>query len=129
MDMTRSIKDRLISLILTELHNERSQNLPVKNSTILRAVIQSFVTMQQWRIRHPLAFYQDELEKPIRDQMSRYYTDLGNQMVSQSDCSTYMKKVRLILLLKMVKSIVDNCQLDLIAFSVILEIISALFFL
>ncbi|XP_065839949.1 cullin-2-like [Oscarella lobularis] len=87
------MKDNLVGSLVKEIRNDRQGKQC--NSSVVQGVIDSFVRVEEHlpKQAHVLKFYQEVFETPLLNETGDYYKFIASQLLAESSCSEYMKKV------------------------------------
>nr|CAB3234693.1 cullin-2 [Phallusia mammillata] len=93
--MIEPLKERLVQHALNEISNDR-KGMTSRSHEVNTTVI-SFVTVEQYKKKSPLQFYETLFEEPFLQQTGDFYRAKANDLLVDSTCSDYMKQVLLLL--------------------------------
>jgi cullin 2 len=88
--MIEPIKEKLIKLVLDGIDRDRRGD--TVNQSVLHGVINSLVDVADKR-QKSLVLYETLFEKAFIEQTGEYYKKEASKLLSENNCSAYMKKV------------------------------------
>ncbi|KAI0211701.1 Cullin-2 [Lamellibrachia satsuma] len=89
--MIMLLKDTLQRLILQEIHRDHCGQ--TVNYGVLHGVINSLVTVEEYKKQAPLKLYEDLFETTFLQETGRYYHQEALKLLDVCTCSEYMEKV------------------------------------
>lgn len=90
-NMIEPLKERLLELLLDGIHKDRLGSS--QNNDIIRGVIQSFVSVQEFKKKGNLELYEELFEKPFLEASGEHYKCEAARLLQECDVSQYMEKV------------------------------------
>jgi len=84
-------KARLISLLLSEIHKDRCGESVQEQ--IVHGIVHSFVLVEQYKKKNPLALYGHMLEENLLKETGEYYRAEANKYLDNMSVSDYLEKV------------------------------------
>jgi len=89
--MTEPLKDRLVGLLLAEIKADRCGS--DVNEKVVHSIVHSFVLVDQYKKKSPLALYENMFEKTLLEETADYYRAEAAKLIETLNCSDYMEKV------------------------------------
>ncbi|XP_014214129.1 cullin-2 [Copidosoma floridanum] len=91
--MIESLKDCLVTLLLEGINADRVGEAQPIQANIIRGVIQSFVRVEEYKLKDQLNLYQEIFEGPFLKRSGDFYSREASELLQQSDVTHYMEKV------------------------------------
>lgn len=91
--MIESLKGSLVALLLEGIHADRLGQAPLATTDVICGVIESFVRVEEYRMKGQLNFYQEIFEGPFLVQSGEFYAREASELLQQSDVTRYMERV------------------------------------
>jgi cullin 2 len=92
-ELLDKLKEKLVALLLHHIKRDRHGEVAA-NQSVVHGVIQSFVQVDEYKVKCPLELYETIFEEPFLRATAEYYKQEASQLKTDSDCSTYMKQVK-----------------------------------
>jgi len=89
--MTEPLKDRLVHLLLSEIHEDRCGKSVQEN--VIHSIVHSFVLAEQYKKKNPLTLYENMFEEKMLKETGEYYRVEATKLLESMTCSEYMEKV------------------------------------
>ncbi|XP_049782666.1 cullin-2 [Schistocerca cancellata] len=94
-NMIQPLKDSLVSLLLEGIHQDRLGEGNPNSTDIIRGVIQSFVSVEEFKMKGNLCLYEEIFETPFLAASGEYYKLEASRLLQTCDVSLYMERVTL----------------------------------
>ncbi|KAI5640127.1 cullin family domain-containing protein [Phthorimaea operculella] len=91
--LIRPLSRALSSRIVSALSYARTNAMDPRRADIVRAAIQSTVEVQSFRVRSPLALYQELVLEPYLESAGRHHAEFAASLLQNGDISHYMEHV------------------------------------
>ncbi|XP_058810413.1 cullin-2-like [Phymastichus coffea] len=91
--MIASLKDLLVTLLLEGIHADRLGKAQPATSDVICGVIESFVRVEEYKMKGQLKLYQDIFEGPFLKQSGEFYAREASELLQQSNVTRYMERV------------------------------------
>ena len=95
--MIEPLKDPIVKLLLSDIKSDRMGS--TVHQTVLHGVINSFVNVEEYKKKHPLQLYEEVFEAPFKAETGDYYRVEAAKLKDQCNCSEFMEKVNIDILL------------------------------
>ncbi|XP_014262650.1 cullin-2 [Cimex lectularius] len=92
-NMIEPLQENLVKLLLEGIHQDRVGDAQSTASEIIKGVIQSFVSVQEYKKKDNLELYRTIFEKPFLEATGEYYRREASKYLQESNVSQYMEKV------------------------------------
>lgn len=91
VQLIRPLQTVLLKLLLTEIQRDR-EGIPV-SQPVLHNVINSLVSVEEFKKKLPLKLYEELFETAFLKQTGNYYREEAARLLTENPCSEYMEKV------------------------------------
>lgn len=91
--MITPLRKQLVSLLLENIHADRVHTATTASPEVIRGVIQSFVRVEEYKIKGRVDLYQEIFETPFLEASGEFYMREANELLQQSDITHYMETV------------------------------------
>ncbi|XP_012254401.1 cullin-2 [Athalia rosae] len=91
--MITSLRTSLVSLLLAGIHADRMGQAQHATTEVMCGVIQSFVRVEEYKMKGQLDLYQQIFEEPFLEDSGEFYSREASEFLQQSDVSRYMERV------------------------------------
>ncbi|OXU21148.1 hypothetical protein TSAR_003099 [Trichomalopsis sarcophagae] len=91
--MIESLKNSLVALLLEGIHADRLGEAQPTTSDVICGVIESFVRVEEYKMKGQLNLYQEIFEGPFLKQSGEFYLREASELLQQSDVTRYMERV------------------------------------
>ncbi|XP_072747858.1 cullin-2 [Anoplolepis gracilipes] len=86
------LREKLVSLLLICIDADRDSKL-LAPTDVICGVIQSFVRVEEYKMKGQLNLYQEAFEEPFLEASREFYTTESMSLLQQLDVTRYMEKV------------------------------------
>ncbi|CAK9817563.1 Cul2 [Anthophora quadrimaculata] len=87
------LKKQLVSLLLENIHADRVGTSPSASTEVTCGVIQSFVRVEEYKIKGQVDMYQEIFETPFLEASGEFFMREASELLQQSDVTHYMERV------------------------------------
>ncbi|XP_035735673.1 cullin-2-like [Vespa mandarinia] len=91
--MIAPLRNSLVSLLLESINADRIGEAPPATTDVICGVIQSFVRVEEYKVKGQLDMYQEIFEKPFLETTGEFYAREASELLQQSDVTRYMERV------------------------------------
>ncbi|XP_043675705.1 cullin-2 isoform X2 [Vespula pensylvanica] len=91
--MIAPLRKSLVSLLLESINADRIGEAPPATTDVICGVIQSFVRVEEYKVKGQLDMYQEIFEKPFLETTGEFYAREASELLQQSDVTRYMERV------------------------------------
>nr|XP_018904304.1 PREDICTED: cullin-2 [Bemisia tabaci] len=91
--MIEPLKEKLLKLLLNGIHLDRIHNAQQDLNAVIRGVIDSFVSVQEYKKKGNLDLYQKIFEEPFLEATGEFYKCEASKLLQEYTISQYMEKV------------------------------------
>ncbi|KAJ9598457.1 hypothetical protein L9F63_010853, partial [Diploptera punctata] len=92
-NMIEPLKENLVNLLLEGIHYDRLGEASPYVTDIIRGVINSFVSVEEFKKKGDLELYQEIFEAPFLQASGEYYKREASRLLQECDVSQYMERV------------------------------------
>jgi len=92
-NMVEPLKENLVNLLLEGIHHDRLGEASVNATNVIRGVIDSFVSVEEYKRKGKLELYQEIFEVPFLQATGEYYKREASKLLQECDISQYMERV------------------------------------
>ncbi|KAF4533341.1 hypothetical protein B566_EDAN002738 [Ephemera danica] len=92
-NMIEPLKESLVSLLLVGIQQDRQGEATSQMTSIIQGVIESFVTVEEYKKKGNLALYENIFETPFLAACGDYYKQEASRLLQECDVSQYMERV------------------------------------
>ncbi|XP_075213693.1 cullin 2 [Lycorma delicatula] len=92
-NMIEPLWDKLVKLLLDGIHQDRLGNAQNTSNEIIRGVIQSLVSVQEYKKKGSLELYEKLFEEPFLEASGEHYKREAAKLLQECDVSQYMERV------------------------------------
>lgn len=92
-NMIEPLWDKLVKLLLDGIHQDRLGNAETTRNEIIRGVIQSLVSVQEYKKKGSLELYEKLFEEPFLEASGEHYKREAAKLLQECDVSQYMERV------------------------------------
>ncbi|XP_069703724.1 cullin-2 isoform X1 [Periplaneta americana] len=92
-NMVEPLKENLVNLLLEGIHYDRLGEASHNITDIIRGVINSFVSVEEYKKKGNLELYQEIFEAPFLQASGEYYKREASRLLQECDVSQYMERV------------------------------------
>lgn len=90
-NMVQPLRSSLLGLLLQALAQDRDGHCPQQR--VVQGVILSFVQVEEYKRKQPLALYQELFEAPFLAETGKHLQREAHRLLEECDCSAYMERV------------------------------------
>ncbi|KAH8009227.1 hypothetical protein HPB51_013416 [Rhipicephalus microplus] len=90
-NMVQPLRASLLTLLLQALAQDREGRCPQQR--VVQGVILSFVQVEEYKRKQPLALYQELFETPFLAETGKHLQREAHRLLEECDCSAYMERV------------------------------------
>lgn len=90
--MIEPLQSELVTLLLEEIKCDRREGL-TQSTTTIYGVIQSFVSVEEYKKKGNLELYEEIFEKPFLTSTGEHYREEAAKLLQEGNISQYMEKV------------------------------------
>lgn len=91
--MIAALRKQLVALLLENIHADRVGQAQSASTEVIYGVIQSFVRVEQYKMKRQLDMYQEIFETPFLEASGEFYTCEAAELLQQLDVTRYMERV------------------------------------
>ncbi|KAG7210335.1 hypothetical protein KM043_011873 [Ampulex compressa] len=91
--MITPLRKSLVSLLLESIHADRVGEAQTTTTEVICGVIQSFVRVEEYKMKGQLDMYQEIFETPFLEASGEFYTREASELLQQSDVTRYVIRV------------------------------------
>lgn len=91
--MIAPLRKSLVALVLESINADRIGEAPPATTDVICGVIQSFVRVEEYKVKGQLDMYQEIFEKPFLETTGEFYAREASELLQQSDVTRYMERV------------------------------------
>ncbi|XP_029039032.1 cullin-2 isoform X2 [Osmia bicornis bicornis] len=91
--MITPLRKQLVSLLLENIHADRTGTAPSASTEVICGVIQSFVRVEEYKMKGQVELYQEIFETPFLEACGEFYMREASELLQQSDVTHYMERV------------------------------------
>ncbi|XP_003702794.2 cullin 2 [Megachile rotundata] len=91
--MITPLRKQLVSLLLENIHADRIGTAPSASTEVICGVIQSFVRVEEYKMKGQVDLYQEIFETPYLKACGEFYRREASELLQQSDVTHYMERV------------------------------------
>lgn len=95
--MIMPLREKLVSFLLMCISADRDSKYEFVPTDVICGVIQSFVRVEEYKMKEQLHLYQEIFEAPFLEASGEFYMAEAASLLQQSDVTRYMEKVTMIL--------------------------------
>ncbi|PNF25320.1 Cullin-2 [Cryptotermes secundus] len=92
-NMVEPLKENLVNLLLEGIHYDRLGEASPNITDIVQGVINSFVSVEDYKRKGKLELYQEIFEAPFLQASGEYYKREASKLLQECDVSQYMERV------------------------------------
>lgn len=91
--MITPLRKQLVSLLLENIHADRVGTSPTASTEVICGVIQSFVRVEEYKMKGQVDMYQEIFETPFLEASGEFYMREAAELLQKSDVTHYMERV------------------------------------
>lgn len=91
--MIMPLREELVSLLLENIHADTVGEVLCTTRDVICDVIESFVRVEEYKIKGELELYQEIFETPFLQAAGEFYTWEASELLQRSDVTQYMERV------------------------------------
>ncbi|XP_065334574.1 cullin-2 [Cloeon dipterum] len=92
-EMVIPLVTEIVSLLLEGIQKDRDGTASFQMTSIMQGVINSFVCVEEYKLKMQQQLYEEIFEKPFLDASAEYYKREASRMLQEYDIAEYMERV------------------------------------